>query len=118
VNPTAEDCNCIFQVTYGWSDIHDQWEYALEENFMTKQSIEYFKGDHEVSKNLDGTVNYAYNFAVDNNDNKRVSKGCIARLTVNLQTDLVKQIREKGMNNHGVNVTICQSDIAADCKFK
>ena len=40
VNPTAEDCHCIFQVTYGWFDIHDWWEYALEEKFMTEQSIE------------------------------------------------------------------------------
>ena len=55
---------------------------------------------------------------VDNNNNKRVSKGCIARLIVNVKTDLVKQIRETGMNKHAVNVTICQSDIAADIKFK
>ena len=85
---------------------------------MTEQSIEYFKGGNVVCRNLDGTVNDANNFAVENNENKRVSKGCIARLIVNVKTDLVKQIREKGMNNHGVNVTICWSDIAAGSKFK
>jgi hypothetical protein len=90
----------------------------LEEKFITEHSIEYFKGDNEVSRNFDGTVNDANNVAVDNNDNKRVSKGCIARLIVNVKTDLVKQIREKDMNNHGVNVTICWSDIAVGRKFK
>ena len=47
-----------------------------------------------------------------------MSKVCIARLIVKVKADLVKQIREKGMNNHGVNVTICQSDIIADSKLK
>jgi hypothetical protein len=30
VNPTAEDCHCISQVTYGWFDVNNWWEYALE----------------------------------------------------------------------------------------
>ena len=37
---------------------------------------------------------------------------------MNVKTDLVKKIREKVMNNHGVNVTMCRSDIAADSNFK
>ena len=37
---------------------------------------------------------------------------------MNVKTDLVKQIREKGMKNHEVNVNICWSYIAADSKFK
>jgi hypothetical protein len=85
---------------------------------MTVQSIEYFKEGNVVSRNLDGTVNGTNHVTVDNNKKNRLSKGCIARLIVNVKTDLVKQIREKVMNNHGVNVTICQSDIAADSKFK
>jgi hypothetical protein len=87
VNPTAEDCHYIFQVTYGWFYAHDQWEYALGEIFTAEQSLEYFKAGNVVSRNLDGIVNDAYNVAVDNNDNKRVSKGCIARLSVNVKTD-------------------------------
>jgi hypothetical protein len=90
----------------------------LEEIFMTEQFIEYFEGGNVVSRNLDGTVNDTNNTDVENNEKKRVSKGCIARLIVNVKTDLVKQMREKGMNNHGINVTICQSDIEADSKLK
>ena len=59
VNPIAEDCHCIFQVAHGWFDVHDQWEYALEEKFTTEKSIEYFKGGNVVSRDLDGTFNDA-----------------------------------------------------------
>ena len=37
---------------------------------------------------------------------------------MNVKTDLGNQIGERGMNNHGVNVIMCQSDISADSIFK
>jgi hypothetical protein len=47
-----------------------------------------------------------------------VLKACVARPIVNVNTDLVTQIREEEMSDRGVNVTKCQSDIAADRKIQ
>jgi len=99
----AQDCSsaqqrCIYEMTYGYFDKNPKWDIELEQIFMKDRKLHYCEKAVSPDANLELISN--------KNKNRKVIKGCIARLIADVKADLVKRIRSKGQGSHGVCIKI------------
>ena len=99
-NPTSQQCETIFHVTYGWFDKNRTWNYDMETNFLKSRNMMYIDEASDDFAQLESNL----------------KMGCIARLCAEVKNDIVRQIRKVGLQTHGVKVfRRCACDVLAMC---
>ena len=86
--PTPQQCETIFHVTYGWFDANRTWNYDMESKFLQSRNMMYIEKATDDFEQLDSNL----------------KMGCIARLCAEVKNDIVRQIRKVGVVTHGVKV--------------
>ena len=86
--PTPQQCETIFHITYGWFDANRTWNYDVESKYLQSRNTMYMDEATEDFEQLDSNL----------------KMGCIARLCAEVKNDVVRQIRKVGVSTHGVKV--------------
>jgi hypothetical protein len=93
--PTQQQCETIFHITYGWFDQHRTWNYDMESQYLHGRNMMYTDEAADNFEELDSNL----------------KMGCIARLCAEVKNDIVRQIRKAGLNTHGIKVIYTSSHI-------
>jgi hypothetical protein len=88
--PSPNQCEIVFNITYGWFDNNRSWNYDLESLFLNTRSIMYLDEAANDMEQLESNL----------------KMGCIARLFAEVKNDIVRQIRKVGVESHGVKVCL------------
>ena len=86
--PTPQQCETIFHITFGWFDANRTWNVDMESKFLQLRNMMYIDEATDDFEQLDSNL----------------KMGCIARLCAEVKNDIVRQIRKVGVSTHGVKV--------------